>query len=230
MNDKTSCSRCGICCVKGGAVLHKQDLELVKNNFLPLSALITLRQGELAYDAVNMDGGGLSSLEAEVIKIVGSNIDEGKWSCMFLQGENTCAIYENRPLQCKSFFCEDTSELEKIYKQGHLTREDVLADAPDGWLELAKIHEEKCSLNTLRSLIENSLNDPKLAKKILEIVNYDISFRELCCEKASVPKEMLNCLLGRPVTVFLASFGLGFVNKNEGSVLEKIGINMHIQN
>lgn len=230
MKNKTSCSRCGICCVKGGAVLHKQDLELVKNNLLPLSVLITLRQGELVYDAVRTNGDGLSPLAAEVIKIAGSNVDMGNWSCIFLDGENTCTIYENRPLQCKSFFCEDTSALEKIYKQGHLTREDILADAPEGWLELAKIHEKVCSLNALRPLLENALNDHQFAKKILEIVNYDTSFRELCCEKASVPKELLNCLLGRPVEVFLSSFGLGFVNKNEGSVLEKIGINMYIQN
>lgn len=228
MNDISSCSRCGTCCVKGGAVLHKQDLELVKNGILPLSKLITLRQGELAYNPVS--GTGLTPLETEVIKVAGKDVYEGKWSCIFLDGENTCTIYENRPLQCKSFFCKDTSALEKIYEQGHLTREDILVDAPAGWLELAKIHEEECALKVLLPSAENALDDIEAVNVLQEAVNYDMVFRALCCEKASVPQDMLNCLLGRPVTVFLASFGLGFVNKDNDSVLEKIGINMYNKN
>lgn len=240
-HNTTDCSACGTCCRKGGPVLHTQDSALV-GEALPLSVLVTLRAGELTYDPVTSQ---LMPLEVEVIKVAGQghshadaaglagDIGQGAsaarspWTCIFLEGEAHCRIYEHRPAQCRALFCKDTKGLEVLYTEGRLTREDILASAPAGWLDLAHAHEQDCSLTALVPLARLALNDPQAEAALLEALRFDAAFRALCVEKAAMPAAVLPCVLGRPLADFLACFGLGTVGSGEGQRLERIGLRVY---
>lgn len=240
------CSSCGTCCRKGGPVLHLQDSALV-GQALPYTMLITLRAGELTYDPVTSR---LVPLETEVIKVAGVALaghsladaaDSGgpataqasaaggssPWTCAFLEGEAHCRIYDHRPAQCRALFCKDTKALEALYAEGRLTRKDILATAPAGWLDLAMAHEQDCSLAALIPLARQALTDPQADASLLEALRFDAAFRELCVEKAAMPAAVLNCVLGRPLADFLASFGLGVVGSGEGQRLERMGLRVY---
>ncbi|MEG2173748.1 MAG: YkgJ family cysteine cluster protein [Desulfovibrionaceae bacterium] len=225
MSDTLSpdCPSCGACCRQGGPVLHREDAPLV-GRVLPLSSLVTLRAGELTYDPVTAQ---LLPLESEVIKIQGTGAELNPWQCVFLEGEAHCRIYADRPAQCSSLLCQNTAALEELYKHGRLTREDILADAPEGWLGLARTHEEECSLPLLVPLARQAITDSTASHLLLEAQRFDTAFRELCIEKAQVPFEVLPCLLGRPLEHFLASFGLAFVHHGHDIELEKVGVRVY---
>lgn len=216
------CTACGTCCRKGGPVLHRTDAALVERQILPFAALVTLRAGELTFDPVTSR---LLPLEEEVLKLAGSGAEQAPWQCVFLEGESLCRIYADRPAQCRSLFCQDTSALEELYKQGRLTRADILGlpHVPAGWRELALAHEEDCNLRMLVPFARQALTDSDAAEHLLEALRFDTAFRELCLEKAHVPAEVLPCLLGRPLTEFLSSFGLGVT----GGTLERIGVRVY---
>lgn len=216
------CTACGTCCRKGGPVLHSEDAALVERQVLPLATLVTLRAGELTFDPVTSR---LLPLDAEVIKVAGSGTERAPWQCVFLEGESHCRIYADRPAQCRSLFCKDTAALEELYKQGRLSRADILGlpHVPTGWLDLARAHEEDCNLIALVPVVHQALTDSAAAEHLLEALRFDTAFRELCLEKAQVPAEVLPCLLGRPLADFLSSFGLGMT----GGTLARTGVRVY---
>ena len=69
-----ACSRCGICCRKGGPALHHSEMELLE--ILPLKDLVCLRPGEPAFDP---RFGMVHPLTAELIKIRGKG---DSWECL----------------------------------------------------------------------------------------------------------------------------------------------------
>lgn len=219
------CSACGDCCRKGGPVLHSEDLPLLPN-LLPLNALLTLRAGELAFDPVTNE---LSPLTTEVIKVKGSKDAAAPWQCVFLEGAAHCRIYDSRPSQCRALFCRDTAALETLYQEGRLTRADILATAPQGWLALAQGHEDACDLMTLAPLAHSALEDSDAQARLLEALRFDAAYRDLCVSKAQVPPDHLDCLLGRPLSVFLESFGLGLVSPAHGEKvrLERVSVRVY---
>jgi len=73
----TECQRCGACCKKGGPALHDEDRSIIEKGGIPLTALYTIREGELARDNVN---GGVIRLPAEIIKI--KSLEDSK-TCMY---------------------------------------------------------------------------------------------------------------------------------------------------
>ncbi len=195
------CTQCGECCRKGGPLLHMEDMPLVYEGHICFSKLVTLRSGELAYDGVQ---DCLKPLENEVVKIIGTKEQAYPWHCVFHKG-NVCALYPLRPAQCAALFCEDTASLEAMYEHNLATRANVLLHAPQGWQELAIAHEEQCSLQTLTKLLAEYAQHQD---EILQLVRYDMAFRELCVQKAAMPENVLDCVLGRNLSHFLSSFGL----------------------
>lgn len=210
-----ACKECGNCCRRGGPTLHLEDMELIRRNVLPWRTLVTLRAGELARDDV---AGTLLPLEREVIKVGGSGEPSAPWHCRFHTPEGHCSIYADRPAQCRALLCSDTSALEALYRQDRATREDVLAYAPEGWWELAEAHEEQCGLRPLVAPARCAGHDPEAAELLLEVLRYDLAFRELSVERAKVPPVALSCLLGRPLTSFLDSFGLAVIREDDGAL------------
>ncbi len=210
------CRQCGQCCRQGGPLLHLNDMPLVREGHICLSKLVTLRQGELAYNAIKQS---LSPLKAEVIKIAGTGEQAYPWHCVF-HINNVCALYPLRPAQCAALYCEDSTALMAMYEHNRANRKDILTSQGQGWLELAMAHEEECPIN---SLIEYAANYQQAQSEILQMINYDQAFRELCIEKAQIPSKALNVVLGRPISNLLSGFGLALQVSNHKPVILRVG-------
>ncbi len=216
------CKQCGLCCQKGGPLLHQEDAPLLQQGHISFSQVLTLRAGELAFDPVYNK---LIPLEEEALKIQGTQEPTHPWHCVFHKPQG-CGLHPLRPAQCKALFCTDTSELESMYHMERATRADIFS-LQEGWLELAEAHEEQCPLHPLvgqaERLFENKLDyaeeEQELSQQILQTVRYDLAFRELCCEKAHLSPNLLPCILGRPVHNFLQSVGFE-VRQNSAGQLE----------
>ncbi len=203
------CGRCGTCCIKGGPSLHLEDKELVQTGKIPLSKLVTLRKGEMASDNVS---GGIKPLGAELIKIKGRG---GSWACRFFDpGAKGCTIYENRPVECAAMQCWDTTGIAAIYDKDRITRKDLIGTVEGLW-ELVEDHEERCSWDEINRLAEEAVgNDDPRMTKIMEMINYDHSLRNVIVEKG-MDKGMLEFLLGRPLASAVESLGMTIVKDGE---------------
>ncbi|MDR0239425.1 MAG: YkgJ family cysteine cluster protein [Deltaproteobacteria bacterium] len=201
------CKACGACCRRGGPALHREDLALLEAGILPPAALVTLRAGELARDDVR---GVLAPLSGEAITLAGSG---GLWSCLYLDAlSNRCAIYAERPAQCRAQCCEDTSALAAMYDRGRLTRAEALPQLHPDWSALAGAHEDECAWARLAPLALRAPYDAEAGRLLLEAVRFDQAFRELAVERAAVPDAALLLIFGRPLRVLLADFGLAFAD------------------
>lgn len=219
----SNCKRCGQCCRLGGAVLHLEDLGLLAlrgandgEHKATLADLITLRKGELARDDVL---GTLLPLDEECVKIAPS-VGSQDWKCRFLMeaDEAECALYTNRPAQCRALDCSDTGAITTLYASNRATRTAILkaVGAPETWLELIPAHEETCAFSRVAPLARlvlppinpGSPAELEATEALLETIRYDISFRSLCVERANIPVDVLPFLLGRPLVDTLGMFGL----------------------
>jgi Fe-S-cluster containining protein len=188
----SSCRRCGTCCKKGGPAFHHQDRNLIETGIILLKDLYTIRKGERARDNVK---GGLFSVPSDIIKIKSN----GQGACVFFDGNGTCTIYENRPSECRALKCWDTREIEAMYSENRLTREDLLSGI-DGLWDLIEEHQSRCEkiegwLNEL-----NRGQDNEASEKISQVLQYDAHIRSLSVEKSGIDPEMTDFLFGRPLS------------------------------
>ncbi len=233
------CKQCGTCCRKGGPLLHIDDMDLLKKNYINLFQIFTIRKGELVHDPIK---NCLIPLEQEVIKICGTDEQDFPWHCV-LHNEFGCSLHPMRPLQCRALFCTDNSSLKNIYNQHRARREHVFAKStiqysladlphvtPSMLFDLAMAHEEECSLLLLIPLAKELLQRQKqsilkstplkgaFSEAILQQIRYDASFRELCQQKANLPSAILPLVLGRPITFFLENLGLKVHKDTKGEL------------
>jgi Fe-S-cluster containining protein len=188
------CARCGTCCSKGGPALHDEDAGLVESGQIPLASLYTIRQGELAHDNVS---GGLVCVESEIIKIKSV---PGSHACMYYdKALQSCSIYQNRPIECRTLECWDSTRIFNMYAEHRLDRKSLLTSIP--WvLELIESHESRCSFTEIRRLISlREKGDPGGAEGLQAMVNDDAQFRYLLIEKGKIPVDMIDFLIGRPL-------------------------------
>lgn len=190
----SECQRCGTCCKKGGPALHDEDKQIIDNGGIPLTSLYTIRKGELANDTI---GGGLIHLMAEIIKIK-SRPDSSV--CMYFNDANmSCGIYDDRPMECRTLECWNTSKIAAIYAQDRLTRAFVLEKIE--WLkDLVKTHESECDLDRIQILVnDRETGDADAASALMEMINYDFHLRSVVREKGNIAPDMLDFLFGRPL-------------------------------
>ncbi len=121
------CQRCGTCCRKGGPSLHFDDIDLIENGKLQLADIVTIRVGEFAINPLTNSAEPVAS---ELLKINGA---PGIWSCKFLlEPEIGCAIYADRPRQCRILKCWDTTDIAAyILAAETLCRADLLTTKQD---------------------------------------------------------------------------------------------------
>ena len=190
----SSCQCCGICCRKGGPALHLEDTDLLDRGAFPLTALYTLRTGELARDDIK---GGLVRLSPEIIKIKSM---QGADQCVYLDDEKmACGIYDHRPVECRILECWNTGPIQKLYGHNRLTRHELLSKTP--WLaDLVQAHEDECALERMEKLITaRTAADPAAALDLSEIINYDFHLRQMAAEKGGLPPDIMDFLFGRPL-------------------------------
>lgn len=213
--NNAACRRCGICCSKGGPALHDQDASLV-GGVLPMEQLLTLRVGEMVMD---QPLGKVVPLVEEIIKIRSA---PGSTACMLYDdAAKTCAVYENRPAECRELLCENDERLKAMYDKDRLCRRDLL---PEGHplLEIVEDHDRRCSPRKLTSLARRVVSGEEQALEELgEILAYDASLRELVPEKSGLPAEAMDFLLGRSLDLVLAGIGLEVHHEQGRTVLRK---------
>ncbi|HFQ81267.1 MAG TPA: YkgJ family cysteine cluster protein [Desulfobacterales bacterium] len=164
-----TCRQCGTCCRKGGPILHHEDLILCEKNILAFQHLITIREQEPVFSPLSAD---IEPAPRELIKLSGIN---GTWTCLFFKEKNqTCGIYQNRPLECRALKCWDTGELERIIYRHTLSRRDIIAPDKPIW-PLLEWHNEHCQYGKLAAL---TLQESDVESRIAIIINDDLSIRQ----------------------------------------------------
>jgi Fe-S-cluster containining protein len=157
---QNKCLRCGTCCLKGGPALHLDDKKLLSENTIKLEHLYTIRQGE---PALTPFGSKPEFVQTEIIKLKGQT---SQWSCLFYdRQDNSCLIYEQKPLECSLLKCWDTTELEAIVGMNLLKRTDLLYQT-ESLLKIIAFHEQECSYDNLGGLI-SSLSDKCLNNQLI---------------------------------------------------------------
>ncbi len=198
---KIECKKCGECCRKGGPGLHLADKALIERGVIERRRMLTLRAGELVFDNVS---GEVVPLAAEMVKIRNA---PGDSACIFLEGEATCSIYEDRPSECRVMFCQDTSEIEAVYDTLRLNRSG-LVNTEGGLFELLVHHEEQCSHERAASLaVAADKGDEDALAALKDMAAFDENLRRLLVERAGADPEELPFLLGRPMAETIRARG-----------------------
>ncbi|MGD8345043.1 MAG: YkgJ family cysteine cluster protein [Desulfobacterales bacterium] len=213
----STCRRCGTCCLKGGPSFHLSDKALIESGEIPSKYLYTIRKGEMAYDNVRQC---LEPVGSDIIKIKGKG---NSWTCLFFdEAQAACTIYENRPIECRALKCWDTAELEALYAQKRLKREDLLAGIEGLW-DLIKDHQQRCNYDTILALIKaiGSEKPGNARQKLAERIQFDNEIRKLVVSQGGLDADMLDFLFGRPLNQTLKHFGLKFDQKGKKINLEQ---------
>ncbi len=200
---QTSCKQCGICCSKGGAALHSEDLLLVQQGLIPRQNLITIRKGEFAHNPITDK---VQVTQAEIVKLRGTGRE---WTCCYYDPDSTgCTIYENRPLACRILKCWDPGESLALVETDLLSRLDIL-EGDESLQELVSKHESSCPLPDF-TLLAKALTEEQanVVAELEVLVNADLTFRNQAVESSELVLNEELFLFGRPLFQVLQSFGL----------------------
>ena len=220
---QTTCRRCGTCCRQGGPALHLEDRELVASGKIPLQDLFTIRRGEPAYDNV---AGTIAPAVTDIIKLKGA--DPGSDVCRFYESAGTgkgCGIYDHRPEECRVLTCWDTRRIEDLYRCRRLERRHLLDRAAGIW-ELVQEHQQRCEYGEVAELaarLKQNSSTEEYQNKLLEMIRYDDSLRQVTLERTGMNPELLPFLFGRPLSFTIRMFKLKLARTGGGTRLVPAG-------
>lgn len=232
MKQASECRRCGKCCRLGGPSLTAGDEMLVREGTLAPQHLVTLRAGQwIRNDAAGRTlsstaedpGAPFLPLGRELVKLDSTHArDESPWQCLFFDMQErtgTCAIYAQRPEQCRILFCDDTAPLLALLQGELADRRTVLswqalpATAEALRLEIMEAHDALCPSAAYAALQQQVLHaySPSTStaevaamrrqarQQMEEMQRRDTAFRSLCVERRATTAEELPFLLGLPL-------------------------------
>lgn len=207
---QTECSRCGICCQKGGPALHGQDLALVRGGHLPMENMITIRRGELAHNPLS---GNIEPVAAELVKIRGTGQE---WCCCYYDQAKGCTIYGNRPLACGVLKCWQPEETLALVGQDLLSRLDILEEG-DPLRPSVLEHERLCLCPDMRE-VERNLSEraDSTLRSLQLLVNSDLRFRDRVVQEFDLDLARELFLFGRPIFQLLQPFGVLVAESPQG--------------
>jgi Fe-S-cluster containining protein len=224
---RTECVRCGTCCTKGSPSLLKADLQLFLSGALSYGDVYTIREGE------RIRSGEDDEIYESFMELIKIKTKEGTFECIFYREEEGCALYENRPAQCRAYECWSSDSkkpsghaaasapydiLEGLEKKS-LTRSDIFHSV-DVLLEIIKKHEEKCSYRGLSDAFEKlSEGDESAVEKIMDMLQYDTYARPFLKEKFNIPDDAMDLILGRPLMKTINEFGFRIVQEGDEYIL-----------
>ncbi|MFO0751776.1 MAG: YkgJ family cysteine cluster protein [Thermodesulfovibrionales bacterium] len=202
---RSHCVRCGSCCTGGGPVLMKGDLTLFLSGVLSHETAYTIRESEL----VRTEGGEeIFEAPMELIKI---REKEDARGCFFHRGDEGCAIYEDRPSQCRAYKCWAPEDLLTGLEKERLTRKELFGSV-GALMEIIARHEEKSSYAKLSAAFaklaqgsEDAVEE--IVEEIMDALQYDTYVRPFLKERFAVPEEALDLILGRPLVDTVNAFG-----------------------
>ena len=209
--ERTHCIRCGECCLAAGPSLQKSDLPLFFNHVLESAHLYTIRKNELVRDNINDE---LKFTDQEIIKLRGGGT--GKECIFYDEGAKACAIYEDRPSQCRAFACWGDGEFKAVFSGPKADRKDMIKDP--GLLRLIFAHEAACNYEIISHHIKRIHQRGETAvEEVLKILQYDQEIRQLTHERLAIDPREMDLLYGRPLTETIHMFGLAVKKEADGS-------------
>lgn len=200
-----TCRRCGTCCRNGGPALHKEDRSLADNVLIPAGALVTIRQGELAFYPM---ADHPKPVQKEFLKIIGHKAD---WSCRFFdQTSCSCSIHTKRPFACKTLKCWDTKGSLALTGKNLLTRFDFFKDN-EPLIDLVHQHEKEipcAEVVTLTNQLLGSTEQQKVLRLLTDLVNHDLTLRNHASRQHNLSLSLELFYFGRPLFQILSPFGI----------------------
>ncbi len=193
------CRRCGECCRHTSPTLHYQDIELIHRGVVSVKDLYTLRPGQRVYDNIRQRP---SYLEDELIKV---KERPGTRQCIFYNPLSvSCSIYQQRPTQCRVFFCERPELLKGLFSQKKPTRQDIINDAE--MLKIIDAHNRRVDMRAFVRKVESLRGE--IDEALAELILYDLHFRDFIHERLRIPRQELSFYFGRPLSEILKDHGL----------------------
>lgn len=204
------CLGCATCCRASSPTLYAEDLPRLKAAGLGWESLVTLRTGEKVHSARL---GGLQTLAQELIKL-----RERGGVCAWL-GEKGCAIYGQRPLQCRWLECWSGRHAGQLDDRPRLGREELLADDPTA-LALSREYEAKLPAGELHQALSGAaVGEDGASAQALALLELDHRLRAAITERYGYSPEALCLILGRPAREVAANYGLELALEGETPVL-----------
>ncbi|MFZ5447475.1 MAG: YkgJ family cysteine cluster protein [Thermodesulfobacteriota bacterium] len=204
-----SCVRCGECCRKGSPVLLGPDLGLFAREVLTWNDVYTLKPGEKA-----------TTREEQVIPLKEERLKvreiPGSHQCWFyMAATRTCRIYEDRPEQCRRQNCwgepPEPSAPEELLQRRHL-----FTGVPEVW-ELIQEHQTRCDCATIaRLLTDSETGGDEAGNALFEALHFDHYLRQMLMDDWELTRAATELLLGRPISDFLATYGVKATLTPEG--------------
>jgi hypothetical protein len=163
-----------------------------------MSDIVCLRRGEIAFDPRTRN---LEPLATEMLKIQGK--DRG-WECIyFLLRDKSCSIYAHRPLECRSLFCGDTTNVMQAMAEPALTREHVVARDSGLWACICE-HEQNFSVAEAMTLARLGSGDEGAVHPDLhDLLRRELHFRRALADRVQARDRDLWAYLGRPLWLVL---------------------------
>jgi Fe-S-cluster containining protein len=209
-NRRTSCIRCGECCLKASPTLHLEDIPLVRNGHIDKSNLYTIRVGELVLDNINDT---LMETPHEMIKLRARK--EGRGCSYYDEVTKLCSNHAYRPIQCKALACWDVSKFLQVHRRPKAVRKDIITDTV--LRGLIDRHEEKCSYKAVKQWVKRIESEGDSAiYKFMDLLKFDCSLRPFVSEKLGVESYQMDFVFGRPLTETIIMFGLKVVRESDG--------------
>ncbi len=188
---------------------------------IPLKYLLTIRQGEPAFDNVKRR---IAPAVTDIIRLEAAS--HTKSTCPFFDAEDTrCQIYDQRPSECTALNCRDTTQLMAMYGNRRLTRRHLLSKVEGLW-ELVSDHQEHCDYEYIAELAVKIRQQPAsqdAQAALLELVRYDQIIRKLTLERSKIESGTLLFLFGRPLTLTIECFQVKLIKAAQGMLFEPIG-------
>ncbi len=211
---RTGCVRCGTCCNVSSPMLLKEDMALFVSNLLNDTNTYTVRVGEPLY---NRKEQAIHFAPFEVIKICEYN------GCQMyvrgIEGPAECAIYEDRPVQCRDYKCWHAEPPMEGLEGRSLTRADLFGTIQPLY-EVIKRHEEVCPYEVMTDLISSiERGDEDKVEALLDMLKFDLTTRGFLSERFGLSKSAMNLVLGRPMFDRIRLLGLEVVQEEDGFIL-----------
>ncbi|MBW2459775.1 MAG: YkgJ family cysteine cluster protein [Deltaproteobacteria bacterium] len=194
------CQRCGVCCDGAGPTLYPGDERLLRDGVLSRSQLVTLRAGEMVFSRWH---GRPIVLDQECVRIsaLGS-----KGCSLFDPKRQGCTIYDNRPSQCRSQKCWDTSAADELAGTPGLTRRQLLGESTAASEHIER-HDQRLDVIRLRALASRArVGDEDAQAELDELQAEDRRLRAQLVEDGTATAAELPFLLGAPCDQLLARF------------------------
>lgn len=207
------CLRCGTCCKKDTPALVFEDMALLREEIIGPDHLYTVRKGETVYNPFEDKA---VELAHEIIKVRSVT---GTTQCIFFRGlDNSCSIYDHRPLQCRLQECWNPTNMTQTYSE-YITRENLFGHIDYLW-DIINAHEQRCSVEKWTQTIKRlEATRGNSVEEVLDLLKCDHVASEFLRDKFSMKSEIVSLVLGRPLRDTLPLYGLELIRTPDGAFL-----------